>query len=162
MLKVGMQAPEFSVFDHTGKIVSLSDFRGQKVALYFYPKDMTPGCTQQACSLAAGYLALKKAGIVILGVSGDTEEKHNKFIKKHALPFQLLVDPARALCMLYEVYNPKSFMGKTFLGIHRTTFLIDEKGVIVDIIQKPNTKDHAKEIIERMEGHSFKKCPSQS
>jgi len=148
-LKVGDVAPAFSVNNEKGEKVTKDDFMGQKVAIYFYPKDNTPGCTAQACNLTDNYAELKNRDIAIVGVSADDEKKHTKFIEKYNLPFPLLADTDKKMINDYGVWGLKKFMGKEYDGIHRTTFLVDEKGVIVDIIEKPKTKAHAEEILER-------------
>lgn len=147
-LKKGDAAPDFTAKDENGNTISLSEFKGKKVALYFYPKDMTPGCTNQACNLRDHYSVLQKKGIVVLGVSPDDEERHQKFIQKHDLPFTLIADTNREVLNAYQVWGPKKFMGRTFDGVHRTTFLINEEGIIHDVIKKPKTKAHAEEILE--------------
>jgi peroxiredoxin Q/BCP len=147
-LKVGDSAPQFSGKDQNGNQVSLGDFKGKKLVVYFYPKDNTPGCTAQACSLRDDDTDLKKRGIAVVGVSMDSEKSHQKFIEKFNLPFPLIADVDRAVIELFGVWGPKVFMGKKYDGIHRTTFLIDESQKIVAILDKPNTKDHAKEILE--------------
>lgn len=144
----GKKAPDFKVKDETGKEVSLADYKGKKLILYFYPKDNTPGCTNQACSLRDGYNELKKKGVEILGVSADTEKKHTRFIEKYDLPFSLLADTDHQVLNAYGVWGPKKFMGMEFDGIHRTTFIIDEKGVITKRIDKVDTKNHAKQVLE--------------
>lgn len=147
-LKVGDKAPEFSSKDQNGTPISLSDYSGKRVVIYFYPKDNTPGCTTQACNLRDNYEAVQEERIVILGVSGDDEKAHVKFIKKFDLPFTLLADTEKELINLYGVWGEKKFMGKIYDGIHRTTFLLDESHTIVGIIEKPKNKDHAREILE--------------
>lgn len=147
-LKVGDKAPEFTSIDQEGKQVSLKDFAGKRVVIYFYPKDNTPGCTTQACNLRDNYAALKKAGIVILGVSADSIKSHQKFIQKFDLPFTLLADEDHKLLNLYGVWGEKKFMGRIYDGIHRTTFVLDENHIIQSIIEKPKTKDHTTEILE--------------
>ncbi len=146
-LKRGEAAPAFTAKDQNGKSVSLSDYKGKKVVLYFYPKDMTPGCTNQACNLRDNFDALKKEGIVVLGVSPDDETRHQKFIDKHDLPFTLIADANKEVIDAYGVWGPKKFMGKEFDGVYRTTFLIDEEGKIYDIINKPKVKQHSEEIL---------------
>lgn len=148
-LKVGDVAPEFNVNNEKGEKVTKGDFKGQKLAIYFYPKDNTPGCTAQACNLTDNYDELKNQNIAIVGVSADDEAKHTKFIEKYNLPFPLLADTDKKMINDYGVWGLKKFMGKEYDGIHRTTFLINEDGVIVDIIEKPKTKAHAEEILER-------------
>ncbi len=147
MPNVGEKAPDFMLPDPSGKKVKLSDFLGHKVALYFYPKDDTPGCTVQACSLRDGIDRLKKHNVSVVGVSPDNEDSHKKFSSKFNLPFILLADPSKGVCTKYGVIATRTFMGKTFEGLQRTTFLIDEKGIIVRIIQKPAVADHATEIL---------------
>ncbi len=148
MIQEGKKAPAFSGVDQNGTKVSLKDFKGQKVALYFYPKDDTPGCTAQACNLRDNYKTLTKAGIAIIGVSADTAAKHKKFETKYQLPFPLIADTERTIIEAYGVWGEKSMFGKKFMGIHRTTFLIDENGKILKVITKPNTEDHAAEVLE--------------
>ena len=147
-LKVGDKAPEFTSVDQNGAEVKLEDYAGKRVVIYFYPKDNTPGCTAQACNIRDNYSAIQDAGIVILGVSMDTEKKHQNFIEKFDLPFPLLADTEKELIELYGVWGEKKFMGKVYDGIHRTTFLMDESHTIVGIIEKPKTKDHTREILE--------------
>tara|TARA_B100000508_G_scaffold141096_1_gene146904 strand:+ start:140065 stop:140523 length:459 start_codon:yes stop_codon:yes gene_type:complete len=147
-LSKGDKAPTFSAKDQNGEEIKLEDYAGKKVVLYFYPKDMTPGCTNQACNLRDNFDALKKEGIVVLGVSPDDEKRHQKFIDKHELPFTLIADPDKEVINAYGIWGPKKFMGKEYDGVHRTTFLINEQGEIHDIIKKPKTKAHAEEILE--------------
>lgn len=147
-LKEGEKAPVFKGLDQEGKPVSLADFKGKKVILYFYPKDMTPGCTAQACNLRDNYSALLQKGFVVVGVSTDSEKRHRKFTEKYELPFPLLADEDRSIHLQYGVWGEKKFMGRVFDGTHRTTFLINEQGVIDKIIVKPNTKNHTEEILE--------------
>ena len=147
-LKIGDHAPNFSGIDQNDKINTLLDFKGKKLAIYFYPKDNTPGCTVQACNLRDNYEGLEKAGIQILGISADSIVSHQKFADKFSLPFPLIADEDRTIIDLFGVWGPKKFMGKEYDGIHRTTFIINEKQQIVGIIEKPKTKDHATEILE--------------
>jgi len=147
-LDKGDKAPVFNAKDQNGNEVKLEDFSGKKVVLYFYPKDMTPGCTNQACNLRDNFELLKKEGIEVLGVSPDDEKRHQKFIEKHDLPFTLIADPDKEVINAYGIWGPKKFMGKEYDGVHRTTFLINEEGKIHDIIKKPKTKAHAEEILE--------------
>ncbi len=147
-LSKGDKAPTFSAKDQNGEEIKLEDYAGKKVVLYFYPKDMTPGCTNQACNLRDNFDTLKKEGIVVLGVSPDDEKRHQKFIDKHELPFTLIADPDKEVINAYGIWGPKKFMGKEYDGVHRTTFLINEQGEIHDIIKKPKTKAHAEEILE--------------
>lgn len=146
-LKVGDKAPDFKGKDQDGKDISLSDYKGKKLLLYFYPKDSTPGCTSEACSLRDGYDELLNSGYEVLGVSVDSEASHRKFIEKHSLPFRLLADTDKSVVTAYGVWGEKKFMGKTYTGTIRTTFLIDENGVIENIITKVQTKDHANQIL---------------
>jgi peroxiredoxin Q/BCP len=147
-LKQGDKAPVFSGIDQDGKTVSLADYKGKKLVLYFYPKDDTPGCTAQACSLRDGYSLLKKNGIEIVGVSKDPVSKHKQFEKKYQLPFRLIADEDLTILKAYDVWGKKQFMGRVFEGIIRTSFLIDEKGKIKAVLDKPNTADHANQILE--------------
>lgn len=145
-LKPGDKAPDFLSIDQDGNALSLNDFRGSKLVLYFYPKDSTPGCTSQACNLRDNYDMLLKNGYKVLGVSADSEKSHKKFIEKHDLPFPLLSDTNKEVLKAYGVWGPKKFMGRTFDGIHRTTFVIDEQGVIAEVIRKVDTKNHTEQI----------------
>jgi len=147
-LKVGDQAPDFSVKDQSGNEIKLSDYAGKRVVIYFYPKDNTPGCTAQACNIRDNYSDLEKEGIVILGVSADSEASHQKFIDKFDLPFTLLADVDKKMLNDYGVWGEKKFMGRVYDGIHRTTFIMDESHAIIGIIEKPKTKDHSREILE--------------
>jgi len=142
----GSKAPDFSALDQDGNNIKLSDFLGKKVVLYFYPHDNTPGCTNQACNLRDNFSLLKKNNIEILGVSTDGMKSHKKFAEKYKLPFTLIVDEAMKIVNLYKVWQWKKFMGKTYEGIVRTTFLIDEKGQIAHIIDQVKTKSHTEQI----------------
>lgn len=146
-LKPGDKAPDFKGTDQNGTLVQLSDFVGKKLVLYFYPKDDTPGCTAEACSLRDNYEALQKAGFEILGVSTDAEKSHQKFIAKYSLPFRLLADTQAEVSKAFGVYGLKKFMGKEYMGIARTTFIIDEKGNIAEVISKVDTKNHASQLL---------------
>ncbi len=150
-LKVGDKAPEFNITDQNGKAHSITDYKGKKVILYFYPKDLTPGCTAQSCNLGANYETLKKEGFEVIGVSADDEKKHQRFINKYNLPFNLLADTNKEVLNRYGVWGEKKFMGKTYDGIHRTTFVIDENGVIIHIINKVKTTDHTQQILDELE-----------
>ena len=152
MLKEGETAPDFTVKDQNGNEVRLSDLRGQKVALYFYPKDDTPGCTKQACSLRDGFATFETRGIKILGVSPDGETSHRKFISKFDLPFTLLADTNHAVADAYGSYGEKKFMGKTYDGVLRKTFLIDESGKIKKIFDKVKVEEHADEVLQAFGG----------
>lgn len=147
ILKAGDKAPELNVNDQNGKIVKLSDYKGKKLILYFYPKDDTPGCTAEACNLRDNFEILKKKGFEILGVSADNEKKHVKFIEKYSLPFPLLADTEQKVCNAYGVWGKKKFMGKEYMGINRTTFIIDEQGKIEHIISDVDTKNHTEQIL---------------
>jgi peroxiredoxin Q/BCP len=150
-LQTGDEAPEISAKDQNGNDVKLSDFKGKKVILYFYPKDDTPGCTAQACNLRDNYESLLSQGFVVLGVSVDNEKSHQKFIKKYDLPFPLLADTDHTIVEAYGVWVEKSMYGKTYMGTARTTFVIDEKGIISEIIQKVDTKNHTDQILSKTE-----------
>lgn len=147
-LKVGTQAPHFAGIDQHGDAVSLADYAGRKLVLYFYPKDDTPGCTAQACSLRDGFGPLRDAGYEILGVSPDSIARHGKFAAKYHLPFRLLADPDKVTAKAYGVWGKKKFMGREYDGILRTTFLIDKEGSIERIITKVRTRDHAAQVLE--------------
>ena len=147
-LSIGQEAPKFSAKNQNGELISLDNFKGSKVILYFYPKDNTPGCTAQACNLTENISALKKKGFVVLGVSPDGEKSHNKFIEKYNLQFDLLVDEDKVLCNAFGVWGRKKFMGREYDGVHRTTFIINEKGIIDQIITKVETKRHSQQILE--------------
>ena len=143
-----MKAPVINSVDKNGDAITLEQFKGKKVVLYFYPKDMTPGCTVQCCNLRDNHKSLLDKGYVVLGCSADSPARHIKFIAKHDLPFPLLSDESKAVINAYGVWGPKKFMGREYDGIHRTTFVIDEKGIIEDIIEKVNTKEHTDQILK--------------
>ena len=147
-LQVGDKAPLFKGVDQDGKAISLPDFKGKKVVLYFYPKDNTEGCTKQACNLRDNYAALLNAGYAVIGVSTDDEKSHRKFIAKFELPFPLIADTERVINEQYGVWKEKSMYGKTYMGTVRTTFVIDEKGIITEIIAKVKTDDHTAQILK--------------
>ena len=147
-LKVGDKAPVFKGVDQDGNNISLTDYIGKKVVLYFYPKDNTPGCTAQACNLRDNYKALLKAGYIVIGVSTDDEKSHLKFIKKFELPFPLIADTDKSINEQYGVWGEKSMFGKKYMGTIRTTFVIDEKGIISEIIDKVKTEDHTAQILK--------------
>ncbi len=146
-LKEGDKAPDFTVRDGEGQTVRLRDLRGKKVVLYFYPKDDTPGCTKEACSFRDSFAKFKKRDIEVLGVSFDSEAKHKKFAQKFDLPFRLLADTDRSIAESFGTYGEKKFMGRTYMGIHRMTFLIDEKGKIKKIFNKVKPEEHAEEVL---------------
>ena len=147
-LKEGSKAPAFKGKDQDGKTVSLADYKGKKLVLYFYPQDDTPTCTVQACNLRDNYGILKNNGFEVLGISPDEEKKHKKFEDKYDLPFTLLADPNHAIIDKYGVWGEKQLYGRTYMGLHRTTFLIDEKGIIRKIFLKPKSKQQSEEILE--------------
>lgn len=151
-LKVGDKAPDFTATDQDGNTVSLSDFKGNKIVLYFYPKDDTPTCTVEACNLRDNYEDLTDAGFVVLGVSPDEEDKHKKFEKKYNLPFKLIADPDKKIIEKYGVWGQKNLYGVKFMGLKRTTFLIDEEGKIFKIFKKPRSAKHGEEILKALEG----------
>lgn len=146
-LNAGDKAPDFTSINEKGESVSLSDYAGKKLVLYFYPKDNTPGCTTQACNLRDNYNHMIAQGFEVLGVSADNEKKHQNFIAKYDLPFSLLADTEKEVINAYGVWGPKKFMGKEFDGIHRTTFVINEEGVIDEVITKVKTKEHAEQVM---------------
>ena len=145
-LKAGDTAPAFSTPDQDGKLHTLEDYKEGKLVLFFYPKDDTPGCTAEACNLRDNHVALQKAGYKVFGISADSEQKHQKFIAKHNLPFPLLSDPDKKMIKDYGVWGKKKFMGREYEGILRTTFII-ENGLIQEVIEKVKTKDHAAQIL---------------
>lgn len=147
-LQAGDRAPAFTGIDQDGKKVSLSDFGGKKLVLYFYPEDDTPTCTVQACNLRDNYAMLMKEGFSVLGVSPDDPGKHRKFREKFNLPFPLLADPAHKIIDKYGVWGEKTLYGRTYMGLHRTTFVIDEKGFISRVYLRPRNKAHAEEIVK--------------
>ena len=147
-LKIGDHAPQFEAKDNAGKTIKLTDYAGKKLVLFFYPKASTPGCTKEACDLRDNYQTFLTKGYDILGVSADAAKKQQNWIDKHELPFPLLADEDKAVITAFGVWGPKKFMGKEYDGIHRTTFIIDEKGIIEDIILKVKTKAHAAQILE--------------
>lgn len=148
MLREGDAAPDFAAKDENGNEMKLKDFRGQKVVLYFYPKDDTPGCTKEACSLRDSHDVFTDKNIKVLGVSNDDEKSHQKFISKYNLPFTLLADTDKSLVNSYDAYGEKSMYGKKYMGVLRKTFLIDEKGKIKKIFDKVNVSEHADEVLK--------------
>lgn len=147
-LEVGKPAPSFEAKDQNGNIIKLADFKGRKVVLYFYPKDNTPGCTAQACNLRDNYEALQKAGYIVLGVSSDSEKSHQKFIEKQELPFPLISDEDLKVHEAFGTWVEKSMYGRKYMGTARTTFIIDENGILSEIIEKVNTKEHSNQILK--------------
>lgn len=150
MLNIGDKAPEFTLEDKDGKTVSLSDFAGKKVVLYFYPKDNTPGCTRQACAFAGLYGEFQKKGVEVIGISRDSAASHSRFAEKHALPFILLSDPELTAIQAYGVWQEKKMYGKTTMGVVRTTFLIDEQGRIQTVMPKVKPDTNAAEILAQL------------
>jgi peroxiredoxin Q/BCP len=147
-LKEGDKAPEFTGLNEHGEEVSLSDYKGKKLILFFYPKDNTPGCTAEACNLRDNYDDLRAKGFELLGVSPDSQKKHQNFIKKHELPFPLIADTEQEVLNAYGVWGEKQMYGRTYMGVFRTTFVIDENGVIEKVFKKVKTKDHTAQILE--------------
>ncbi|SKC60297.1 thioredoxin-dependent thiol peroxidase [Ohtaekwangia koreensis] len=158
-LQIGSKAPDFAINDQDGKTVKLSDFKGKKLVLYFYPKDMTPGCTAEACDLRDNYKLLQKQGYEVLGVSTDTEKLHKKFIEKEKLPFRLLADVDKKLHDAYGTWVEKSMYGRKYMGTARVTFIINEKGIIEDIVEKVDTKNHTSQILK--DGNVSAKAPAK-
>ena len=148
MLKEGSVAPAFTTTDANGQPIKLKNSRGEKLVLYFYPKDDTPGCTREACSFRDAFAEFRKRGIKVFGISPDNETSHKKFTDKFHLPFTLLADTDHAIADAYGTYGQKKFMGRTYMGVNRTTFLIDEKGKIKKIFEKVKPEDHAREVLD--------------
>jgi len=146
-LKPGDKAPDFTAKDQDGNIISLSDYKGKKLVLFFYPKASTPGCTAEACNLSDNYSRFQEAGYDILGVSADSEKRQSNFKNKYDFKYPLLADEDKAVIEAFGIWGPKKFMGKEYDGIHRTTFIIDEKGLIEDVIIKVKTKAHTDQIL---------------
>jgi peroxiredoxin Q/BCP len=146
-ISAGIPAPDFSLLDETGAERKLSDYRGQPVVLYFYPKDDTPGCTTEACNFRDDYGQYERAGVVILGVSPDSPKKHAKFKEKYHLPFTLLADEGHEVCELYGVWGLKKFMGREYEGVYRTTFLIDAAGQIIKVFESVKPAEHSTEVL---------------
>ena len=151
MLDVGTKAPDFTLPDKDGNAVSLHDFAGRKVILYFYPKDDTPGCTKQACGFAALYPEFEEAGAVVIGISKDSAASHQKFVTKYDLPFVLLADPELDVIKAYDVWVEKSMFGKKYMGTERSTYVIDENGVIVKAFQKVRPADNPKKMLKEVQ-----------
>lgn len=147
-LKIGDIAPEFSAKNQNGNFIDLKNYKGKKLVLYFYPKDNTPGCTAEACNLRDNYEMFRKKGYEILGVSPDSEKSHQKFIESKELPFDLISDSDHKVMKDYGVWGEKKMYGRTYMGVNRTTFVISEEGNIEDVIEKVNTKDHTKQILQ--------------
>ena len=147
MLEVGMKAPEFTLNDKEGKAVSLSDFKGKKVVLYFYPKDNTPGCTRQACAFAGAYDVYKEMGVEVIGISKDSVKSHGNFAQKYELPFVLLSDPELVAIQAYDVWKEKKLYGKVSMGVVRSTYVIDEEGIIEKVMPKVKPDTNAEEVL---------------
>ena len=148
LLVVGTSAPKFSLPDQTGKIHQLADYRGQSVLLYFYPKDDTPGCTTEACTIRDAFKQFQSIGIVVLGVSGDSVDRHKKFATKYKLPFPILSDPEKAVIKAYGAWGKKKFLGREYDGIKRISYLIDPKGKIANVFERVKPADHAAEVLK--------------
>jgi thioredoxin-dependent peroxiredoxin len=151
-IQSGIAAPDITLLDEAGTVRNLSDYRGNPVVLYFYPKDDTPGCTTEACNFRDDYGVYQQAGVVILGVSPDSPKAHTKFKEKYHLPFTLLADENHQVCELYGVWGPKKFMGREYEGVHRTTFLIDGQGQIVKVFENVKPDGHSQEILATLKG----------
>ncbi len=147
-LLAGKKAPDFTGTDQDGNILSLNNLKGGKVVLFFYPEDDTPTCTIQACNLRDNYMTLQKAGFTVIGISPNDEKSHQKFKTKYNLPFTLIADPQHKIIKKYGVWGEKNLYGRKYLGLHRTTFVIDEKGIIQKIFLRPNNKAHTAEIMK--------------
>jgi peroxiredoxin Q/BCP len=147
-LKVGDKAPNFEALDQDGKTIKLKDYSGKKLVVFFYPKASTPGCTVEACNLRDNYQSFLAKGFDVLGVSADSAKRQQNFINKNELPFPLLADEDKTVINAFGVWGPKKFMGREYDGIHRTTFVIDEKGIIENVITKVKTKEHTSQILE--------------
>ncbi|MDN6281112.1 MAG: thioredoxin-dependent thiol peroxidase [Psychroflexus sp.] len=146
-LNVGDQAPNFTAEDQDGNVHELKDYKGSKLVVFFYPKASTPGCTAEACNLKDHWSTFEEQGYKILGVSGDTKKRQQNFKNKYEFPFPLIADEDKSMIKAFGVWGPKKFMGKEYEGIHRTTFIIDQEGILVDIIKKVKTKAHAEQIL---------------
>lgn len=149
MLNIGEKAPSFSGVDQNNNTLEISQFKGSKIVLYFYPKDSTPGCTAEACNLRDNYELLQKQGYKIIGVSPDNVKSHEKFATKYELPFPLIADTDKKIVTDYQVWGEKKFMGRTYMGVFRTTFIINEQGIIEDILTQVDTKNHTEQIINQ-------------
>lgn len=149
-LKVGDKAPHFEGINQDGKKISLGDFKGKKLILYFYPKDNTPGCTAESCNLSENYEMWLEKGYDIVGVSPDTEKSHTGFVKKYGLKFNLIADPEKEILKNYDVWGEKSMYGRKYMGVLRTTFIIDENGIITAVYDKVDTKNHTSQILESL------------
>lgn len=151
MLTVGSKAPDFTLTDREGRAVSLSDFRGKKVVIYFYPKDNTPGCTRQACAFAGAYAAFREKNVEVIGISRDSTASHQRFAEKYSLPFILLSDPERTAIEAYGVWQEKKLYGKVSWGIVRSTFIVDEEGMITAVMPKVKPDTNAAEVLSALD-----------
>lgn len=149
-LRAGDPAPAIDSLDQEGNRITLEEYRGKKLVLYFYPKDNTPGCTAESCDLRDNYEQFLKKGFEVIGVSADSEKSHKRFIEKHQLPFRLISDTEKKVLQDYGVWGEKKLYGRTYMGIHRKTFLIDEEGIIIKIIEKVKTKEHSRQIFTEL------------
>ena len=147
VLSAGQQAPEFELIDNEGNTHKLSDYRGQTIVVYFYPKDDTPGCTKEACSFRDTYADFKQAGVEIIGISPDSEKSHSRFIQKYELPFTLLSDPDHKVCEAFGVWGLKKYMGREYEGVYRTTFIIGPDGIIKRVFENVKPADHSQEVL---------------
>ena len=147
IIKAGTKAPDFTLNDNEGQPHHLTDYRGQTIVIYFYPKDDTPGCTKEACSFRDSYADFKKAGVTLIGISPDSEKSHTKFIEKYELPFTLLSDPGHKVCDAYGVWGLKKFMGREYEGVYRTTFIIGPEGEIKHVFENVKPADHSQEVL---------------
>lgn len=152
MLQAGVKAPDFTLKDKDGKDVTLSSFRGKKVVLYFYPKDNTPGCTREACAFAGAYIAFKQRKVEVIGVSKDSQKSHANFAEKHGLPFILVSDPELTAIQAYDVWKEKKLYGKVSMGVVRSTYVIDEDGMIEKVFEKAKPDTNAQEILDYLDG----------
>jgi peroxiredoxin Q/BCP len=147
VLKAGDKAPEFALTDNEGKLHKLSDYQGQTIVVYFYPRDNTPGCTAEACSFRDAYADFREAGVEVIGISPDSEKSHSNFISKFELPFILLSDPDHSVCEAFGVWGPKKMAGREYEGVYRTTFIIGPDGVIKEVFEKVKPADHSQEVL---------------
>jgi peroxiredoxin Q/BCP len=152
MIQEGQQAPEFRAQDQQNNTITLGDFKGKKLVIFFYPEDDTPTCTQQACNLRDNYALLREHGYEVIGVSPDPVEKHARYQEKHQLPFTLLADPEHSIINAYGVWGEKNMYGRKYMGLFRTTFVVNEQGEVIHVFRKPKVKQHAEEIIAKTSG----------
>lgn len=147
VLSAGSKAPDFELMDNEGKLHLLSDYQGQTIVIYFYPKDDTPGCTKEACSFRDAYADFREAGVEVIGISPDSEKSHTKFIQKYELPFVLLSDTDHKICEAFGVWGPKKYMGREYEGVYRTTFIIGQDGEIKQVFEDVKPADHSQEVL---------------